>query len=582
MKSYLDYGAFTPIQVAAIAALNGPDDCIKEMREIYKRRRDVLVESFGRAGCHVPSPRASMFAWAPIPDPFKSLGSVEFSKLLVEKADLAVSPGIGFGEYGEGFVRIALVENEQRIRQAARNVAPLPRNPGRSNCTTSFRSPRGAKSMIETLRVGVAGLGTVGAALIAQVARQQEALAARCGRRIEIVAVCARSRGKDRGVDLKKMKWFADPVALAGAPDIDVFVELIGGAGDPAKSAVEAALASGKSVVTANKALLAKHGVKLAALAEKHHAALNFEAAVGGAIPIVKTLREGLAGNSFERIYGILNGTCNYILTRMEQDKLPFAECLKEAQRLGYAEADPSFDIEGHDTAQKLAILASLAFGSKVDQRAIYVEGISSIAPADLFAADELGYRVKLLGVAVKTDKGIEQRVHPTMVRKDSAIAQVMGVTNAVTVDVEGINPLTLIGPGAGGAATASAVLSDIGDIARGVRTAPFGRPVARLRSVRKAPMQRHEGGYYIRLLARDKPGTAATIAKRLAQQEISLESIVQRHQAHADTDTKAGSVPVILITYATTEDAVRKALAAVGRDRVISGVPQVIRIEKN
>jgi len=266
----------------------------------------------------------------------------------------------------------------------------------------------------------------------------------------------------------------------------------------------------------------------------------------------------------------------------MEQDKLPFAECLKEAQRLGYAEADPSFDIEGHDTAQKLAILASLAFGTKVDQSAIYVEGISSIAPADLSAADELGYRVKLLGVAVKTQKGIEQRVHPTMVRKDSAIAQVMGVTNAVTVDAEGINPLTLIGPGAGGAATASAVLSDIGDIARGVRTAPFGRPAALLRSVRKAPMQRHEGGYYIRLLARDKPGTAATIATRLAEQEISLESIVQRHHGRADSDAKAGSVPVILITYATTEDAVRKALAAVGRDRVISGMPQVIRIEKN
>ena len=436
--------------------------------------------------------------------------------------------------------------------------------------------------MASPLKVGVAGLGTVGAALIAQVARQREALAARCGRPIEVVAVCARSRAKDRGVDLKKMKWFADPVELARAPGIDVFVELIGGAGDPAKRAVEAALASGKSVVTANKALLAKHGVKLAELAEKHHVALNFEAAVGGAIPIVKTLREGLAGNSFERIYGILNGTCNYILTRMEQDKLPFAECLKEAQRLGYAEADPSFDIEGHDTAQKLAILASLAFGTKVDQSAIYVEGISSLSPADLSAADELGYRVKLLGVAVKTAQGIEQRVHPTMVRKDSAIAQVMGVTNAVTVDVHGINPLTLIGPGAGGAATASAVLSDIGDAARGIRTAPFGRPATLLRGVRKAPMQRHEGGYYIRLLARDRPGTAASITKCLAEQDISMESIVQRHQTHADANAKAGSVPVILITYATTEDAVRKALAAVGRDRVISGKPQVIRIEKN
>jgi homoserine dehydrogenase len=434
--------------------------------------------------------------------------------------------------------------------------------------------------MASTLKIGVAGVGTVGSALIAQIASQRDALEARCGRRIEVVAVCARNKKKKRGVDLRKMKWHADPVALARDPGIDVFVELIGGGGNPAKAAIEAALAAGKSVVTANKALLARHGVALAALAEKKHVAINFEAAVAGAIPIVKTLREGLAGNSLARVYGILNGTCNYILTRMEQEGLAFDECLKDAQRLGYAEADPTFDIEGHDTAQKLSILASLAFGTKVDESAVYVEGISSIAPADLRAAEELGYRVKLLGVAVRTEKGIEQRVHPTMVRKDSAIAQVMGVTNAVTVDADGINPLTLVGPGAGGMATASAVLSDIGDIARGVRTAPFGRPTARLKAVGKAPMQRHEGGYYIRLQARDKPGTAATIARRLAQQQISLESIVQRHGKNGGNS--GTSVPVILITYATSEDAVRKALAAVGRDKVISGRPQVIRIEKN
>jgi homoserine dehydrogenase len=437
--------------------------------------------------------------------------------------------------------------------------------------------------MAQALKVGVAGLGTVGAALVAQIARGRDALAARCGRPIEVVAVCARSKARNRGIDLKKMKWFADPVALARDPGIDVFVELMGGAGNPAKAAIEAALASGKSVVTANKALLARHGVALAALAEKRGVALNFEAAVGAAIPVVKTLRDGLAGNRIDRIYGILNGTCNYILTRMEQEKLTFAECLADAQKLGYAEADPTFDVEGHDTAQKLAILASLAFGVKVDERAIYVEGISSISPADLAAADELGYRVKLLGVAVRTPDGIEQRVHPTMVRKDSAIAQVMGVTNAVTIDADGINPLTLVGPGAGGAATASAVLSDIADVARGLRVPPFGQPVGKLNGVRKAPMQRHEGGYYIRLMARDKPGTAATIATRLAEQEISLESIVQRHyQDRKAGGTKAGSVPVILITYATTEDAVRKALAAVNRDKVISGSPQVIRIEKN
>ena len=439
--------------------------------------------------------------------------------------------------------------------------------------------------MAAALKVGLAGLGTVGASVVRLIDQQRTALTQRCGRPIEIVAVTARSRGKNRGVDLKKLRWVSDPLALARDPGIDVFVELMGGAGDPAKSAVEAALKAGKHVVTANKALLAKHGVNLAALAERNHVALNFEAAVAGGIPIVKTLREGLVGNKLARIYGILNGTCNYILTRMEREGLSFADCLKDAQRLGYAEADPAFDIEGHDTAQKLSILASLAFGTKVDPAAIYVEGISSIAPEDLSWADELGYRVKLLGVAVDTGKGIEQRVHPTMVPKDSAIAQVMGVTNAVTIDADAVHAITLVGPGAGGMATASAVVADIGDIARGVRTPPFGRATDRLAASKKAPMQRHEGGYYIRLLARDRPGTAATIARRLAQQGISLESIVQRHsgtQGGTKPDKTVGPVPVILITYATTEDAVRRALAAVKRDRVLSGAPQVIRIEKN
>ena len=438
--------------------------------------------------------------------------------------------------------------------------------------------------MAAPLKVGLAGLGTVGASVVRLIDQQRTVLADKCGRPIEVVAVSARSRSKDRGIDMKKLRWVANPVELARDPGIDAFVELIGGDGNPALAAVSAALKAGKPVVTANKALLARHGIELAGLAEKHKVALNFEAAVGGAIPIVKTLREGLAGNAVARIYGILNGTCNYMLTRMERERLSFEECLKEAQRLGYAEADPSFDIEGHDTAQKLSILASLTFGIRVDPAAIYVEGITSITTADLEAAEELGYRIKLLGVAVKTDKGIEQRVHPTMVRKDSAIAQVMDVTNAVTIDAEGIPPITLVGPGAGGMATASAVVADIADIARGVRAAPFGRPSSKLKVSKKAPMQRHEGGYYIRMLAVDKPGTAATIAKRLAQHNISMESIVQRHSGPpaGGAEKGKGPVPVIIITYATTEDAVRKALAAVQRDRVISGRPQLIRIEKN
>jgi homoserine dehydrogenase len=439
--------------------------------------------------------------------------------------------------------------------------------------------------MVAPLRVGIAGLGNVGAEVVRVIGSQAGALSARCGRSLRVVAVTARSKAKKRGLDLGGIAWAKDALALAGDSGIDCFVELMGGAGDPALSAIETALKSGKSVVTANKALIAKHGLRLAKLAETHGGALNYEAAVGAAIPIIKTLREGLAGTGVNRVYGILNGTCNYILTRMEQEGLSFADCLKDAQRLGYAEANPSFDVDGHDTAQKLAILASLAFGTKVAQSAIYVEGISSIAPEDLRAAAELGYRVKLLGVAVRTVKGIEQRVHPTMVPKSSSIAQVMGVTNAVTIDGEGIPPITLVGPGAGGAATASAVVADIADVARGVRVNPFGRPVDRLRATEKAPMERHEGGYYIRLMARDLPGTAATIATRLAEQKISIESIVQRHANGGDSahsTGKSSQVPVLLITYATHEDAVYRALQAVQRDKVISGRPQVIRIEKN
>jgi homoserine dehydrogenase len=430
--------------------------------------------------------------------------------------------------------------------------------------------------MNEPLRVGIAGLGTVGAAVVRLLNAQASDLAARTGRKIVLTGVSARDSSRDRGVDLSGAEFFADAAALARSQTIDLFVELIGGDEGSARESVEAALGAGKSVVTANKALLAKHGLALARLAESHHAALSFEASVAGGIPIVKTLREGLAGNRIDRVYGILNGTCNYILSRMELEGLSFADCLSEAQKLGYAEADPTFDIGGFDTAHKLAILASLAFGVKLDAGAISVEGIEDISLADLNAAAELGFRVKLLGVAQRTPHGVEQRVHPTMVPLASAVAQVMGVTNAVTVDADAVNELTLVGPGAGGMATASAVVADIADIARGIRSAPFGLPVDHLGLAQKSPMQRHEGGYYIRLAARNHIGAAAAIAARMAERGISLESIVQRRAGENES-----VVPVVLVTYATTETSVREALADIVADGHIAEKPQVIRIER-
>src|SRR5262245_1411782 len=437
--------------------------------------------------------------------------------------------------------------------------------------------------MVEPLRVGLAGLGTVGSAVASMLMRSRAALAERAGRPIDLVAYASKDPPKDSTLDLSKLRKVADPVALARDPNIDVFVELMGGEGDPAKSSVEAALSIGRSVVTANKALLARHGVALARIAEAKGAALAFEAAVACGIPIVKTLREGLGGSRVSRIYGILNGTCNYILTRMFKERMSFADCLKEAQRLGYAEADPTFDIGGFDTAHKLAILTSLAFGTEVDAEAVHVEGIESISLADLETANELGYRVKLLGVAQRTSAGIEQRVHPTMVRQGTVIAGVDGVLNAIAIDADTME-LTLMGPGAGGAATSASVVADIADLAAGRRAPSFGRPIASLTRPERAPIQHHEGGYYIRLAAVDRPGTAATIARRMADENISLESIMQRGRGpHGGDDPKTANkpAPVALITYATSEDAMRRALAAIEKDGVLAEKPQVIRIEK-
>jgi len=434
------------------------------------------------------------------------------------------------------------------------------------------------------LRIGLAGLGTVGSALVRMLERHGNDVAVRAGRAIAITGVSARNRSKPRGIDLSPYRWFDDPVALARDPATDVYVELIGGADGVAHASVTAAIGAGKHVVTANKALLAAQGVQLARAAEEKRISLNFEGAVAGGIPIIKTLREALAGNAINRVYGILNGTCNYILTRMEQDHLSFDQCLAAAQNLGYAEADPSFDVGGHDTAHKLALLTAIAFGTEIDAAAIYVEGISSIAQADIEAADELGYRIKLLGVASRTESGIEQRVHPTMVPKSSVIARIDGVTNAVAVEGDFVGQIVLSGPGAGGDPTASSVMSDIVDIARGATLGTFGRPASSLEPYRRAGIRRHEGGYYIRLSVFDRPGAFAAIARRMADGAISLESIVQRRRAPKatapDHPVPEAPQPVILITYETTEVAIRTALDGIMADGHIASDPQMIRIE--
>ncbi len=439
--------------------------------------------------------------------------------------------------------------------------------------------------MADALKIGVAGLGTVGASVVQLLEKHAGQIERRTGRSLTVTAVSARNRTRDRGIDTSGFTWFDDPVAMANAAELDIFVELIGGEDGPAEQSVRAALSRGVHVVTANKALIAKHGVDLARVAEANNACLNYEAAVAGGIPIVKTMRESLAGNEVSRVYGILNGTCNYILTRMEAEGISFEDCLADAQRLGYAEADPTFDIEGNDTAHKLAILTSLAFGTEIDADSIFMEGITSITTADIQAADELGFRIKLLGVAQRTDTGIEQRVHPTMVPKSSAIARIDGVLNAVAVDGDYVGEIVLVGPGAGGNATASSVVADITDIARGDETPVLGMPATDLVPYERARMRLHEGGYYIRLSVYDRPGAFGEIARCMGDAGISLESIVQKRAAAEDRDRDRDSAdapqPVILITYETTEIAIKEALDVIMSKGVVAEQPQMIRIEK-
>jgi homoserine dehydrogenase len=439
--------------------------------------------------------------------------------------------------------------------------------------------------MADSLKLAIAGLGTVGTALLDLLAERGEAMAARTGKRLEVVAVSARARDKPRGQhDLSRYRWFDDPVAMAADPDVDAFVELIGGDGDPAKAAVEQALKGGKHVVTANKALIARSGADLARLAEKAGVTLSFEAAVAGGIPVVKTMRESLAGNEITRVFGILNGTCNYILTKMALEGREFHDVLAEAQALGYAEADPSFDVGGFDTAHKLAILTSLAFGTEVALDSIYVEGIEEVTIEDIRNAEGLGYKIKLLGVAARTDDGIEQRVHPTLVPRDSPIADVDGVFNAVAIKGSFAGNLMLEGHGAGGRPTASSVAGDICDIARGVRIDAFGVPAKQLKPYKRARMRAHEGGYYVALELIDRPGEVAAVARILADEKVSIASIVQRArgtQELAGGRSPRDTAPFILITHDTLESAMRRVLETIVERGHAMAKPRMIRIER-
>lgn len=435
---------------------------------------------------------------------------------------------------------------------------------------------RSASSKQLPLRVGIAGLGVVGAGVVRLLHEQAGLLAARGGRPIQVVAVSARDKRKKRGLPAGQWRWYANAVDIAKDPDVDVVVELIGGSGGVAKELCETALRNGKGVVTANKALLAMQGDKLALAAEQAGVPLAFEAAVAGGIPILKALREGLAGNNVKRVHGILNGTCNYILTEMREKGGDFSAVLADAQKLGYAEADPSFDVDGIDAAHKLTVLTALAFNTKVDFKAVHVEGIRHVSAVDIAFAREFGYRIKLLAIARRTPRGIEQRVHPCMVPANTPIAHVDGVFNAVAAEGDFVGPVMFEGRGAGQNPTASAVVADLADIAAGRSGFAFGVPAAKLGKLKSAAMADHVGRYYIRLLVKDRPGVLADVSAVLRDHKISIESLVQRGRAEGENTP----VAVLLISHEAREADMVRALKRIAKLRSMQEAPRLIRIE--
>jgi homoserine dehydrogenase len=424
------------------------------------------------------------------------------------------------------------------------------------------------------LKIAIAGLGTVGAGTVRLLRRNAALLQHRAGCPLVLTAVSARDRGRQRGVDLSGVRWEENTAALAAAPDVDLVVELIGGSDGVARDLVTAALRHGKHVVTANKALIAHHGAELARLAEEKHVGLAFEAAVAGGIPILKALREGLSANNVQSIHGILNGTCNYVLTTMRETGRDFADVLAEAQRLGYAEADPSFDIDGIDTAHKLAVLAAVAFGTEVDFSSVHVEGIRHVSALDIAFAEDLGYRIKLLGLARPTETGLEQRVHAAMVPKSAPIAQVDGVFNAVVVEGDFVGRVMLEGRGAGAEPTASAVVADLVDVAAGRAMTSFAGSASQLRRLAASPIARHRGAYYVRLMVLDRPGVIADVAAALRDEAVSMEQMIQRGRAPGE------AVPVVLTTHETEEAAMGRALERIARLNTVTEPPRMIRVE--
>jgi len=426
--------------------------------------------------------------------------------------------------------------------------------------------------MSEPLRLGIAGLGTVGIGIVKIVQRHADLIERRCGRKIVITAVSARDRTKNRDADLSDYAWETDPVVLARRADVDIFIEVMGGSEGAAQDATRAAIEAGKDVVTANKALLAHHGQALAEAAEAKGRVIRFEAAVAGGIPVIKALTEGLAGNAITRVMGVMNGTCNYILTRMDSAGLPYDTVFEEARQLGYLEADPNLDVGGIDAGHKLSLLAAIAFGTRVSFDAVELEGIGRISIDDIRRAGDMGFKIKLLGVAQMTGRGLEQRMSPCLVPADSPLGQLQGGTNMVVLEGDSVGQIVLRGAGAGMGPTASAVMADVIEIARGCRLSTFGQPAHTL-AVPVAAKATAPAPYYLRMELQDKPGALAKIAAVLGENGISVDRM--RQYGH-----DSGTAPVLIVTHKTTRDAVDHAFRGFAATGVVTGMPVAFRIE--